>query len=254
MSTIARPYILSIAGFDPSAGAGVLADIKTFEGLHLYGLGISTAITIQTDVQFFDCRWEELAVVQKQVEVLSARFSFHVVKIGIVPSLTYLNQLLDTIHQCIPQAKIVWDPVYASSTGFQFVEENWNENILQNVLRKISLLTPNSNEAITFGKEKDSINAGKKLSAFCAVLLKGGHSTDAQATDILFYNQQEFSFVQERLDGFAKHGSGCVLSSAIAAYLAKGEDLEHACAKAKSYIHSYLQSSNSLLGYHVLAE
>ena len=197
MSTIARPYILSIAGFDPSAGAGVLADIKTFEGLHLYGLGISTAITIQTDVQFFDCRWEELAVVQKQVEVLSARFSFHVVKIGIVPSLTYLNQLLDTIHQCIPQAKIVWDPVYASSTGFQFVEENWNENILQNVLRKISLLTPNSNEAITFGKEKDSINAAKKLSAFCAVLLKGGHSTDAQATDILFYNQQEFSFVQE---------------------------------------------------------
>jgi hydroxymethylpyrimidine/phosphomethylpyrimidine kinase len=254
MSTITRPYILSIAGFDPSAGAGVLADIKTFEGLHLYGLGISTATTVQTDVEFFDCRWEELTVVQKQVEVLSARFSFQVVKIGIVPSLDFLNQLLDTIHQNIPQAKIVWDPVYASSTGFQFLEKKWDENALKNVLRKITLLTPNANEAIVFGEENDSITAAKNLSAFCSVLLKGGHTTDAQATDILFHQQQEFSFVQERLDGFSKHGSGCVLSSAIAAYLAKGEDLEKACAKAKKYIHSYLQSSNSLLGYHVLAE
>jgi len=254
MSTITRSFILSIAGFDPSAGAGVLADIKTFEGLHVHGLGISTAITIQTDLKFFDCRWEELAVVQKQVEVLSARFSFQVVKIGIVPSLDYLNQLLDTIHQNIPQAKIVWDPVCASSTGYQFLEKNWELDLLQNILQKISLITPNTNEALIFAKENDAIDAAKKLSAFCAVLLKGGHSTDANATDILFYNQQEFSFAQERLDGFSKHGSGCVLSSAIAAYLAKGEDLEHACAKAKKYIHSYLQSSNSLLGYHVLAE
>ena len=249
-----RPYILSIAGFDPSAGAGVLADVKTFEGIGVYGLAISTAATIQTDLEFVACYWESIDIVQKQLEVLSARFSLQVVKIGIVPSFVYLNKLIDAIHQNIPQAKIVWDPVYASSTGFQFLEKNWEVDLLQNILQKISLITPNTNEALIFAKENDTIDAAKKLSAFCAVLLKGGHSADAHATDILFYNQQEFSFAQERLDGFSKHGSGCVLSSAIAAYLAKGEDLEHACAKAKIYIHSYLKSSNSLLGYHVLAE
>ena len=119
-----RPYILSIAGFDPSAGAGVLADIKTFEGVGVYGLAISTATAIQTDVEFVDCIWEELSVVKKQVKILANRFSFDVVKIGIVPSLIYLNELLDFIVEIIPNAKVVWDPVYASSTGYQFIDKD----------------------------------------------------------------------------------------------------------------------------------
>ncbi len=242
---------MSIAGFDPSAGAGVLADIKTFEGVGVYGLAISTATAIQTDVEFVDCIWEELSVVKKQVKILANRFSFDVVKIGIVPSLIYLNELLDFIVEIIPNAKVVWDPVYASSTGYQFIDKDWQEETLQSVLKKVFLITPNAIEARVFAQEDNAVNAAKRLANYCSVLLKGGHVDGVKSIDTLFYNQQEFSFENDRLNGFSKHGSGCVLSSAIAAYLAKGEPVEISCAKGKKYIHSYLQSSNSLLGYHV---
>jgi hydroxymethylpyrimidine/phosphomethylpyrimidine kinase len=134
------------------------------------------------------------------------------------------------------------------------LEKTWKENDLVEVLRKIYLITPNIDEAVIFGKVDSAIDASKKMSEFCAVFLKGGHSEGDQSTDILFYKNQEIAFAQNRLEGYSKHGSGCVMSSAIAAYLAKGEELQIACAKAKKYIHSYLQSSNSLLGYHVLTE
>lgn len=252
--SLTRPYILSIAGFDPSAGAGVLADVKTFEGIGVYGLAVSTATTIQTDLAFLDCDWENISVVKKQVETLLARFTFDVIKIGIVPSLAYLNELLEFILANIPQAKIVWDPVYQSSTGYQFIEQEWNDKTLQAILQKVYLITPNANEACVFGKYESAVAAAKSLAKFCAVLLKGGHAEGVQSTDVLYLNSNEFHFTNERLNGFSKHGSGCVLSSAIAAYLAKGEDLEVACSSGKKYIHSYLQSSNSLLGYHVSVE
>ena len=249
--SLVRPYVLSIAGFDPSAGAGVLADIKTFEGAHVYGLGISTAIAIQTDEEFVECRWEKLEVIQQQITLLFNRFSPKVVKIGIVPSLPFLNSMIDTIFSCDTEVRIIWDSVYTSSTGFQFIEENWTDRELYSILKRIYLLTPNVQEASVLANEKEAITAAKKLSEYCHVLLKGGHSNLSSSTDILFSQGNEKHFAQERLQNISKHGSGCVLSSAIAAYVAKGESLESACALAKKYIHVFLKSSNSLLGYHV---
>jgi len=248
---IDRPYALSIAGFDPSAGAGVLADVKTFEGLRVYGLAISTAVAIQTDEEFVECRWENIEEVKKQIELLLKRYSPQYIKIGIVPSLFFLNQILDDVLKNNSNAKIIWDPVYTSSTGFQFMDKNWKNEDLFKVLKRIYLLTPNRDEAIILSREKDALKGAKKLSEYCSVLLKGGHNNELSSTDILFSKGGEKYFEQQRLQNVSKHGSGCVLSSAITACLAKGESLENACARGKEYIYSFLKSSNSLLGYHV---
>lgn len=249
---INRPYVLSIAGFDPSAGAGVLADVKTLEGLKVYGLAISTSIAIQTDKTFFECRWEDINVVKFQIRILFERYAPQVIKVGLIPSISYLNEIVDFIFSLNSEVKIIWDPVHTSSTGYQFIEDNWSEYEIHHALSRIYLLTPNRNEVKILSNVDDALSGAKKLSEYCSILLKGGHSDGQSSTDILFSNASEIVFKQERFENASKHGSGCVLSSAIAAYVAQGQSLESACENAKKYINSFLKSSNSLIGYHAV--
>ncbi|MBI3510436.1 MAG: hydroxymethylpyrimidine/phosphomethylpyrimidine kinase [Bacteroidetes bacterium] len=244
-----RPYVLSVAGFDPSGGAGILADIKTLEQHHVYGIAVITGITLQAEEKFHWVKWENVEEVAGAIEVLMNVYKVDVVKTGIVPSLEFLSEIISCVKKNNPSAKIIVDPVIRSSTGFDLLgKHNWNE--LKKILENIFLLTPNADEAMKLTGDALPEEAAKKLSAYCHVLLKGGHHRDKPGTDQLFTGGSCIEIQPFRNNIFSKHGSGCVLSSAIAAEIASGRGLETACTRAKKYTEEFLFSNSSLLGYH----
>ncbi|MCC9063104.1 hydroxymethylpyrimidine/phosphomethylpyrimidine kinase [Flavobacterium piscisymbiosum] len=244
-----RPIVLSIAGFDPIGGAGVLADIKTFEQHQVTGFAITTANTIQTENEFFEIEWTDLSFVIRSIETLFKSYNIQSVKIGIVPSLDYLNQILSVIKALSPTTQIVWDPVLKSTTDFNFTTIE-NQLELNKMLSKIDLITPNYNEAeILFpGFISNQLSLKNEIST--SVLLKGGHNPIEIGTDRLFLKDEIIDFLPSNKKCFEKHGSGCVLSSAIASNLALNQTLTEACKNAKTYIEKFLSSNSTLIGYH----
>lgn len=245
-----RPFVLSIAGFDPSAGAGVLADIKTFEQHKVYGLSIITANTIQTEDKFEAIQWIDLEFILNSIRLLFKKYDIKAVKIGIVPSLDYLKSLVNEVRKHSSTIKIVWDTVLKSSTEFEFITIE-NQSVLSDILVQIDLITPNYKEILKLLPQKTSEeDSAKILSKHCAVLLKGGHNPEEVGTDYLFIKDEKIALTPKTTVVTEKHGSGCVLSSAITANLALDYDLPKSCQKAKLYIENYLNTNNTKLGYH----
>ncbi|MDR7208111.1 hydroxymethylpyrimidine/phosphomethylpyrimidine kinase [Flavobacterium piscis] len=244
-----RPFALSIAGLDPSGGAGILADTKTFEQHQVQGLAISTANTIQTDCKFYEIEWTSLDFVLRSIKKLFKNYPVKSVKIGIVPSFFYLNEVVSLIKKLNPNTVIVWDTVLKSSTEFEFLTIE-SQTDLQKTLSKIDLITPNYDEILMLFPDFISDKLWIKNELSTAILLKGGHNEVALGTDYLFQRSEITEFLPANINFQPKHGSGCVLSSAIAANLASGHDLKTACQEAKLYIEKYLSSSSSLIGYH----
>ena len=246
----ARPSVLTIAGFDPSGGAGVLADAKTFEQHHVYGFAVNTGNTIQTENQFFEIHWTDQAFVLKSLDKLFENYAIKAVKIGIVPSLHYLKKIVHAVKRLSPKTKIIWDTVLKSSTDFDFINIE-NQVFLIEILKEIDLITPNYNEILQLSSEEIKAETiAENLSEYCAVLLKGGHNPHEIGVDYLYTGNEIFRLGPTSTLAFEKHGSGCVLSSAITANLALGQDLKTACSNAKKYIETYLQSNQTKLGYH----
>ena len=245
-----RPFVLSIAGFDPSGGAGVVADCKTFEQHEVYGLAINTANTIQTENNFYEIEWTSLEFTTRSIEKLFNTYKIKAVKIGIVPSLFYLGTIVSLIKQLSPTTQIIWDTVVKSSTTFDFLEIK-NYESLRLILSEIDLITPNYNEIIKLSKEEtDPESIAETLSEHCAVLLKGGHNPNEPGVDYLYTKEHFFRLEPHHSEIYEKHGSGCVLSSAITANLSKEQDVLNACKNAKIYIENYLLSNHTKLGYH----
>jgi hydroxymethylpyrimidine/phosphomethylpyrimidine kinase len=256
-----RPIILSIAGLDPSGGAGLLADIKTFEEHKVYGLGIATGQTIQTESKFISIKWNDEKEILAALDTMLSHYTIKAIKIGVVENISRLKTIVSHINEKKPTIKIVWDTVIRSTTGFDFWSGEMNEDTLKEILLMTYLITPNYNEAIKLQPSSNAKEAAKALSAFCNVLLKGGHNQEEKGVDYLYLktNQdtQGDAVIAPLLRGGVgeglispKHGSGCVLSSAIAANLALGFDLRTSCINAKQYIERFLSSNESLLGYH----
>lgn len=247
-----RKYVLSIAGFDPSGGAGVLADIKTFESNKVYGLGVISANTFQNDEEFKKVDWIAADKIIEQIDILKKRFEFEYIKIGLIESLEVLNTIISHFTSHVSHPKIIWDPILKASAGYEFHEEV-SKTLLEGICKKLYLITPNLPEALLLGNQSDATENAKYLSQFCHVFLKGGHAEKKLGYDTLFLKEGKlFSFRPKIKDVFTKHGSGCILSSAITANLAKGEDLHRACLKAKQYTEKILSSNKTLLGFHKL--
>ncbi|TDE31876.1 hydroxymethylpyrimidine/phosphomethylpyrimidine kinase [Flavobacterium ranwuense] len=245
-----RPFVLTIAGFDSSGGAGILADVKTFEQHRVYGFAVNTGNTIQTENVFYEMQWTDLNFVLRSIQMLFKNYSIKAVKIGIVPSLDYLKEIVYTVKRLSPKTKIIWDTVLKSTTEFDFINIK-NQAFLIEILKEIDLITPNYNEILQLSSEE--INAetiAEILSEYCAVLLKGGHNPDEFGVDYLYTGNKIFRLTPKEALTFEKHGSGCVLSSAITANLALEQHLKTACINAKNYIETYLQSNQTKLGYH----
>lgn len=245
-----RPIVLTIAGFDPSGGAGVLADIKTFEQHKVYGFAINTANTIQTENEFHRIQWTPIDFIVESILTLLNNYPVTVVKIGIVPSLPYLHEIIFFLKKHSPTIKIIWDPILKSSTEFDFLTLS-NQQLLIDILTQIDLITPNFNEIRQFNlEEKNAETIARFYSNYCSVLLKGGHNPTAIGVDYLFTNKESIRLPPTKTLLFEKHGSGCILSSAIAANLALGENLKKACDNAKTYTEFFLLSNATKLGFH----
>lgn len=247
-----RICVLSIAGFDPSGGAGILADIKTFEANKVCGMGAVSALTFQNDIEFDSVKWISTDEILKQVSVLQKRFQFNIIKIGLIKDLETLNDIISFLP--IANCKIIWDPIIKASAGFEF-HKSFNKEKLFPLLKNIFLITPNTDEVQFLTGINDPMEAAKELSKYCNVLLKGGHSIEEQGVDYLFMQYHTNSYRFEKIiptenNIYPKHGSGCVLSSAIVANLAKENDLTTSCHNAKKYIEQFLASNPSLLGVH----
>jgi hydroxymethylpyrimidine/phosphomethylpyrimidine kinase len=245
-----RPIVLTIAGFDPSGGAGVLADIKTFEQHKVYGFAINTANTIQTENEFHRIQWTPIDFVVESIITLLNNYPVKAVKIGIVPSLSYLNEIIIFLKKHSPTIQIIWDPVLRSSTEFDFLTLS-NQQILIGILNQIDLITPNFNEIRQFNlEEKNADTIANSYSNYCSILLKGGHNPNEIGVDYLYSQNDIYRYSPKTDNCHEKHGSGCVLSSAITANLALGQNLKTACENAKTYTENYLLSNSTKLGFH----
>lgn len=247
-----RPYVLSIAGFDPSAGAGVLSDIKCFEQHEVYGFGICTALTVQTDASFISCDWMDASQIIAQLKPLMEKFAIGACKIGLIKDSAVLLEVASYIRSVNQNIKIVLDPVLKSSSGFLF--HHWELSGLTAVLSQLDLITPNYQEMQRMGNSENVEEMASIWSAYCPVLLKGGHNNNAPGTDFLFRAEKaSLAFPGNGENVYQKHGSGCVLSASITANLAHGFPLDEACRKAKHYTEIFLKSNESLLGYQSLS-
>jgi hydroxymethylpyrimidine/phosphomethylpyrimidine kinase len=245
-----RPKALVVAGYDPSGGAGVLADIKTLEAHGVYGYAVCTAMTWQNERVIRRVDWLPEKDVLEQVDICFEAAEFDWVKIGIMPSVEAVGRVLRHLRQRNPGIRVVWDPVIRSSSGTDFWRktEGWEE-----VAAQCSLITPNWEEMGWLYPGEDVVECcGALTSRFgCAIFLKGGHHPEYPGRDYLWIDGA--ATVLEPVGGeavYPKHGSGCVLASALTANLALGHALPVAAPRAKEYVRHFLSSNKTLLGWH----
>ncbi len=249
MPQLNRPIALSIAGFDPSGGAGLLADIKTIEQHKVYGLGIVSALTFQTEDEFFSLNWRPEKEIETQLKVFLTRYPIKVVKFGIVKNWKTTHTLVNLIKGHNKNIKIIIDPILKTTTGYN-ISNRPDENMFLQVLRQIDLLTPNCNEAAILANNKSAEEAGRILSQYCNIFLKGGHNKVNLGIDYLFDGIDVHKIGPVAAKVYPKHGSGCALSAAIASNVALGKNIKESCVLAKRYTEKFLKSNKSLIGYH----
>lgn len=245
-----RPYVISIAGFDPSAGAGILADVKCFEQHQVYGFGVCTALTVQSDTDFLKNEWLDAGQVIAQLEPLIQKFPVKAVKIGLIKDLESLQEVTSYLKTINPAIKIVLDPVLKATAGYKFHEWGDEPENFKNLLKQLNLITPNEPEMQELGGSLETNEICRSWATYCPVLLKGGHREINTGTDLLFVGDALHFLKPGTTEIHQKHGSGCVLSAAITANLALGFSLQESCRLAKLYIEQFLNSNTSLLGYH----
>lgn len=248
-----KPYVLSIAGFDPSNGAGLSADVKAMEFSGVYGLSVCSANTVQNDIEFKACHWTPFEIMEAQLKLLFNRFEINWVKIGVVENWKVLFRLIQQIKSYNSNVKFVLDPVLKATSSFDFhktAHETFYQDF-ENVLDQVFLITPNYSEIELL---YDKLNVEETiflLNERTNVLLKGGHDPKEKGTDQLYLmNGEHYSILPDAIKIYEKHGSGCVLSSVITSYLAQGYEVVEACSIGKEYIERFLNSNSTLLGYH----
>ncbi|WP_159023393.1 hydroxymethylpyrimidine/phosphomethylpyrimidine kinase [Formosa sp. L2A11] len=245
-----KTYILTIAGLDPSSGAGITSDIKTFEAHGLYGLSVCTAVTVQNDIDFKTCTWIEESVIINQIETLFERYNVTVVKIGIIESWNVLLKVVQTLIRLNPKIKIILDPILNASSGFKF-HKNIDLDAFNAVLEHCYFIMPNYNEIQALFPDKSISETIEYISEKTNIYLKGGHRTDKKGWDEIYHSGiVQINFRPGVHTIHEKHGSGCVISAALASNFAKQMELEDACRLAKQYTEQFLNSNHSLLGTH----
>lgn len=242
-------YPLSIAGFDPCGGAGVLADCKVFEAHEHIGFGVNTSITYQNENEFDGVDWLSTKQIIKQLEPLFRKYTIEFVKIGLIKDLNTLTEIIQYLKAQNSSIYIIWDPILKASAGFEF-HSHIEQKELERICHDLYLITPNWQEMKRLYPSLDPEVAAQQLSIYCPVLLKGGHNPTSKGTDYLYRYNQKKAFESNKLTLPSKHGSGCVLSSAILSQLCLGHNLEDSIKEAKTYITEYLDSSEKLLGLH----
>lgn len=242
-------FALTIGGFDGSSGAGVLADIKAMEFFGVYGQAVCTAATVQNENEFIAPDWLLWERIEAQLEALASVRSFSAVKIGLVEKFAVLKKLVHKIRALFPNAFLLWDPIFSSSSGFRFFKNTSDPSEFFTLFPEIDLITPNQEEFNQLGLGLSASRGELGIGTELSVLLKGGHSFGEESADILFFNGERRRYASPRIPGKGKHGSGCALSAAIVANIALGHTLPEACEKAKHYMDLYQASGEGRLAF-----
>lgn len=245
--TFSKPAALSIAGSDCSGGAGIQADLKTMMACGVYAMSAVTALTAQNTTGVTDIVEVTPAFLAAQLDAVFTDIRPEAVKIGMVSSAA----LIETIGERLRfygAENIVLDPVMVATSGAKLISDNAVSALCGVLLPLASLITPNIPEAeVLSGLEirtaEDMETAARRIwdTYKCRVLVKGGHQV-SDADDLLFDGETAKWFRGKRIDNDNTHGTGCTLSSAVAANLAKGLELEKAVKQAKAYISGALSA------------
>jgi hydroxymethylpyrimidine/phosphomethylpyrimidine kinase len=247
------PIALTIAGSDSSGGAGIQADLKTFAALGVYGASAITALTAQNTRGVSAIHPVPAEFVTAQIDAVFGDLDVRAVKIGMVAQPETIDAIAAALMRWKP-SHVVLDPVMVATSGDRLLSADAVEGLRTKLIPRAALITPNLpeaaallNEAVASG-EAAIAGQGKRLLAMgCpAVLIKGGHGQGSESTDYLVTASGTIALPAPRIPTNNTHGTGCSLSSAIAAYLAKGETLESAVRNAKTWISAAIAAADRL--------
>jgi hydroxymethylpyrimidine/phosphomethylpyrimidine kinase len=245
--------VLTIAGSDSGGGAGIQADLKTFSAIGCYGMSVITALTAQNTRGVSGIHAVPPVFAVEQIDAVLSDIGADAVKIGML----YSAELIEAVAAALKEHRapqIVLDPVMVAQSGDKLLQDDAVEAIKTYLMPLAMVVTPNLPEAAAFsGMEiqnvKDVENAATALAEHGSnsILIKGGHGDDNQSVDLLYLAGEDrlVWLTAERIQTRNNHGTGCTLSSAIAAYLALGHNIERAAQKAKTFMNRAIAAGSA---------
>lgn len=250
------PNVVSIAGVDPSGGAGVLADVKAMSACGAYACGVIAALTAQNTQTVTGVMPVPATFLKEQIDTLFDDVRIDAVKIGMLGTVEQIETVADALVRRKPRF-VVLDPVMVAKGGSRLLAADAVDALKERLLPLATIITPNLPEAMCLlGREEDvteeefpkvARELWKLLGRRNAwVYLKGGHLEGESAYDLLFNNVVSVPFTAPRVPTKNTHGTGCTLSSAIAAFLPQSVDVPEACRRAKEYLKGAVRHAGEL--------
>jgi len=245
------PVALTIAGFDPSGGAGVIADVKTFSAFGCFATAAVTSLTFQNTTGVFGATHQRAADVRAQVLPVVEDFRVAGLKTGMLPTREVISEVARLLRETpLREAGAIVDPVVRSTSGFDLIDDDALAALKSELLPLARLATPNIPEAERITKleiktEDDMRRAAHVMREMGAraVLVKGGHLAGGEAVDLLDDAGEVQLFRAPRIETDATHGTGCTLAAAIAACLARGMNLPESVGAAKRFVTEAIRRS-----------
>lgn len=247
------PICLSVAGLDPSGGAGIIADIKTFFAFGCYPAVAVTSLTFQNTTGVFGSVDQSRETLRGQLLPVLEDLRIDALKTGMLPSAEVIEETAELVKR-FSLRNLVVDPVVRSTSGYDLIDDAALRSLTKNLFPLADLITPNLQETeritgVAIESEADVLEAASVIRGMGGrnVLIKGGHpiagKNEAMARDRLFLNEALHVFEQERIETTATHGTGCTLSAAIAANLALGKTMQESVEISKRFVHEAIRTA-----------
>jgi hydroxymethylpyrimidine/phosphomethylpyrimidine kinase len=250
------PVALTIAGSDSGGGAGIQADLKTFHAFGVFGTTAITAVTVQDTLGVHGVHAIPVDVVRRQVEVVAADLAPAACKTGMLATLELVTAVAELIRD-LPLRRYVLDPVMVATSGDRLLDRDAEAAVAELLVPLAAVVTPNLDEAAILAGhalrgEADMVRAGEALlsAGAAAALVKGGHLEGSEVVDVLVTAEGVATWRRPRLRTRSTHGTGCTVSAAVAAGLARGRPLREAVADALDYAHRAIQAAPGLGAGH----
>jgi hydroxymethylpyrimidine kinase/phosphomethylpyrimidine kinase len=251
------PVCLTVAGLDPSGGAGIIADIKTFTAFKCFAAAAVASITFQNTTGVFGAVHQTAETVRRQMQPIIEDYTIAALKTGMLPT----GEIIEEIGRIIKESRLknfVVDPVVRSTSGFDLIDDEALRTLIETLFPLAEIVTPNLPEAeriagMKIENENDIKQAAWTMQSFGArnVLIKGGHffssgSENRKAKDFLFAGDDLHLFEADFIETTATHGTGCTLAAAITANLALGKNLLEAVQAAKNFVTEAIRTAPNL--------
>lgn len=247
--------VLTIAGLDPSGGAGILADVKAMSACGTYGMAVVAALTAQNTCGVSG--WQPVApdFVRAQIDAIFEDIRVDAAKIGMLGTPEVIDAVAEALERHRPPF-VVLDPVMVAKGGDRLLAKEAESALCERLLPLTTVITPNLPEAAVLAGEAEIRERGEmpalarklleRLAPDAWVYLKGGHLTESESPDLLLSRETSLTFEAPRISTKNTHGTGCTLSAAIAAQLGRGESIPEAVRKAKAYVYEAIAHADEL--------